>query len=281
MEPSWSIDELVAHWGELLREVVNDAEVNPSRVVGIGAGLPGVVSRDGFRTRAYLPPGRWVDLDATPAFERAGVPVRAANNVLCVSEYEHRLGAAQGESNFISILIRYGLGAALYGHGAFLVGEESFTGEFGHMRIHRDGPPCSCGRTGCLDAFVSGRTLPDLARMSGAERDAELRRRMESLATGAANLLKVFHPPLIILNGLYNEHEATVAPVLAQALERELSQLGLATPRIAFGAEVEFKASIGAALRAGDALLPDYLLKRIFRRAAPGGAGSRGEAHVV
>ena len=267
----WSVGRILRQWSGLLEEMTAKSGVRRELIAGIGAGLPGVVARDGLRSRAYLPPGELVNLDASEALGGVGVPVRGANNVVCVAEYERRLGVARGRTSFLAVLARYGIGAAMYGQGGFLVGDGACACELGHMRIRAGGERCVCGRRGCLDVIASGRTLPAGGRQRGGG-EAELRRRVRALGTGIANLLKVFHPPLVVLDGIYNEDEARVRPELVQALAGELSGLGLATPEVVFGGKEEFKTSIGAALRAGDAFLAEFFMRHVFT----GARGRRG-----
>jgi len=264
---SWTPAKLLKQWEALLDDLVRQSGVRLDRIAGIGAGLPGMLAPGQLTTRAYLPPGQWVNLDATRALSRLGLPVTVANNVLCAADYERRLGVAAGESSFLVVLVRYGVGAALYGNGQFLVGDDSFTCEMGHMRIDRDGPRCVCGRRGCLDAVASGRTLPPVERRRGVAWERELARRMQALGVGMANILKIFHPPLVLLDGVYNEYEEVVLPMLRQTLKQELDGLGLSVPRLVIGEKVEFKAGIGAALRAADLFMEPYLLTRVFNRA--------------
>jgi len=263
--PRWSVGRILKSWSELLEELIAKSGVPKHKIAGVGVGLPGVVASDGLHSRAYLPPGRWVELDAGRVLAGLGLPATGANNVLCVADYERRLGAARGRTSFLAVLVRYGLGAVMFGNGAFLVGDESFTCEFGHMRISAGGPACACGSRGCLDVVASGRTLPAPGRRKGPDWERELARRVRALATGIANLLKVFHPPLVILDGVYNDHESFVRPRLVKALETELSGVALSVPEVAFGARAQFKASLGAALRAGDAFLAEHLLHHLFR----------------
>lgn len=260
----WSIGRILKQWVSLIEEVLRMSRVPRKKIVGLGAGLPGTISRDGLRVRAYLPPGRWVAFDAAAELGTFRLPITAANNVICVSEYERRRGAANGAGSFVSILARYGLGAATYSDGSFLVGEEAFTGEFGHMRVDIRGPACICGRRGCLDVFASGRTWPARKHRKGPRWSRELARRSRYLAIGLANLLKVFHPPLVIFNGIYNAYETQVRPALMKVLERDLTGLGLSVPEVIFGEPVEFKSSTGAALRAFDAFLQARLIAELL-----------------
>lgn len=268
----WPVRRILQRWGDLLEETVGRSGLRRDDIAGLGAGLPGVVLRDGFRTRAYLPPGQWVDLDPGPALNRLGLPVAVANNVVCVSDYERRLGVGRGRSSFLSVLVRYGIGAAIYSHGEFLHGEESFTCELSHMRIALNGPRCICGGRGCLDVFASGRTMPPASRRRGVRWERELARRARALGVAVANVLKLFHPPLVIFNGIYNDYENQVRPVLLAVLAEELGGVGLSTPDVTFGGKVDFKASMGAALRAADAFLQAHLLERVL---APGATSKR------
>ncbi|MBT3378885.1 MAG: ROK family transcriptional regulator [Lentisphaerae bacterium] len=254
----WSMDRIVCTWIEAIEEVLAGSGVPARKVIGLGVGLPGLVSRDSVRFHAYLPPGRWVDVAVGSALGSFGLPISAANNVICVSEYERRLGLARGHGSFIALLVRYGIGAAVYAHGELIVGEQSFTGELGHMRLDPHGPRCICGGKGCLDVFASGRTLPPEDARSGDIWDGQLVERARWLGVGLANLLKVYHPPLVILNGIYNAYAGGMGPALEAALGDELTPLGIDVPELVFGSPVVLKADVGAALRAADAFAEPY-----------------------
>jgi len=256
----WSMSRIVGTWLDLVDRMVRDCGVPLEAIAGLGLGLPGLVSRGDFRIRAFMPPGRLVEFDLGSACARFPFPVTAANNVVCVSEFERRVGAGYGVPSFISVLARYGIGAAVYANGSFLIGEEGFTGEFGHMRIDAAGPVCICGQRGCLDVYASGRTWLAGAAPEGAGRLRTVSRRGRYLAVALANVLKLFHPPVVIMNGIYNAHADIMAPVLKSGLRDELRPLGLTVPEVRFGAPGPLKASIGAAYRAADAFLEKHLV---------------------
>ncbi len=266
VDGTWPVDRLLQEWRELIERVVEKAAVPRERIAALGGGLPGVVAHRGFSTRAVLPPGHWTELDATEPLTTLGVPSTVANNVLCVSEFEQRIGMAQGEPAFLSILARYGLGAVLYVDGRQLAGSDHFAGEFGHMRLFEDGPLCSCGKRGCLDVRASGRTLPDMTDLGYAERQSVLRDRAQALGCGIANMVKMFQPPMVLLNGVYTPYGEQFRPLLAEAIEGEFGSLPLARPRLVFGQQVEYKTAIGAALRAGVQFLPQYFADQLAER---------------
>jgi predicted NBD/HSP70 family sugar kinase len=260
---SWSMRKIASTWLGLIEQVIRESGAARSRIAGLGVGLPGMVSRNARRIHAYLPPGRWVDFDIGSSLDALGLPVAAANNALCVAEYERRAGAAADASSFISIIARYGIGAAVCARGSFLEGENTFIGEFGHTRIDMNGPKCVCGRRGCLDVYASGRTLPAKTKRRGKAWAAQLSARGACLAVAMANLLKVCHSPLMVLNGIYNDYEDQARPVLERSLADELTPLGIEAPELVFGEPSELKSSIGAAYRAADAFLQQHLAGRM------------------
>ena len=261
----WSLERIFGEWTRLIQTVKARSRVPARKFVGLGVGLPGMVSRGTWSIGAYLPPGRWADHNVHHELDRFGLPVVVANNAVCVAEYEHRSGAARGARSFISVLARYGIGAAMYSDGPALVGAHGFTGELGHMRVTARGPRCICGRRGCLDVYASGRTLPKPGARRGTRWARELRKRARYLAIGIGNLVKVFNPGFVLLNGVYNPYAADVEPVLVAALKEDLAPLGIAVPRVVFGEPFALKASIGAAYRVMDAALEAHLAGTLFR----------------
>lgn len=271
IDGEWPMGRILQEWVGLMRRVLASTPAAADRLAGLGIGLPGVVSRDGPRIRAYLPPGRWVDVDIGEALSGFSAPVAAANNVICVSEYERRLGAARGADHCVSVLVRYGIGAALFFNGSFCVGEDAVAGELGHVRIDAGGPVCICGQRGCLDVYASGRTLPSPDRRQGSGWLGQLAERGRCLGVGLGGLLKIFHPSMVIVNGVYNPYREVVEPVLLDTLNQGLRPLGLPVPDVVFGEPVDFKASVGAALRAADVFLGQHLLREVFGERAGNG----------
>jgi N-acetylglucosamine repressor len=76
-----------------------------------------------------------------------------------------REGNAPGDIVFVSISDGVGVGVMI--HGELVRGAHNIAGEFGHIPLSLDGPRCSCGSTGCWEAYVSNRAT--LARYFGRE----------------------------------------------------------------------------------------------------------------
>jgi len=260
----WSTERIIKQWLDLIDDVLNASKVPHGKIAGFGIGLPGTVSREQLSTHAYLPPGQWVDFDISDFKRKLGLDMAVWNNVVCISEYERKRGVAVGADNLISILARYGIGASIYSDGSLTVGQELSTGELGHMRIDMRGPKCICGRKGCLDVFASGRTWQPFIDSSEKARTSELKKRGRYIGVAIANMLKLFHLPLIVMNGIYNDYEDIVKPVIEKTLADELEGLKVSVPEVIFGAPVELKTSMGAAIRASETFFRQYLNTRIF-----------------
>jgi len=261
--PEWSKPKITRQWISLIENILQSSGIDRTKVVGLGVGLPGVISQRDFSTRAFLPPGKWIDFDVNKALSTLGFKITVANNVSCVSEYERQLGMARGLENFISVLIRYGIGASIYSNGSLTTSDKMSTGELGHMRLDMKGTQCICGRRGCLDVFASGRTWKPQEFTTANALEKELKKRARFLGVGLANLIKLCHLPLILINGIYNEYEDIVKPVLRQTLDDELTVLKLPAPEVVFAGPEELKTSIGAAMWAAD-FLEEYLKNHLF-----------------
>lgn len=266
VSPDWTQKQIEKHWQELVETVISRSQIEKAKIAGIGIGLPGLVSTENFTCQAYLPPGRWLEFNAERALADFKLPVFAANNVYCVSEYERFKGCAGDFGDFVSVLIRYGIGLSLYLAGKPVLSSNISAGELGHMQIDINGPRCICGEKGCLDAYIAGRSWdPDKFR-TGKELEKELSSRAEYLAVALSNVIKILHVPVILFNGIYNEYAHIIEPVLDRHFDKNFKNLNYKTPKILFGEPYELKASVGAALRAADSFLSDFLDKKYFLR---------------
>jgi fructokinase len=190
----------------------------------VGVGMPGVVSpASGLVKNAN---STW--LNGRPLTEdlaaRLGRPVRLANDANCLALSEATDGAAAGLPVVFGVIIGTGVGGGLVVNGQVVTGANAIAGEWGHNALpwpddgEWPGPACYCGRTGCIETFLSG---PGLARdyeaCSGrrldaaaivaaadggdAEARAAIARYERRLARGLASLINVCDPDAIVLGG--------------------------------------------------------------------------------
>ena len=143
-------------------------------VVAVGAGLPGLVDRQGNLRFAPNLPGV-VDLPAAARLrELTGLPVRADNDATCALWGEHVAGVARGADDVLLVTLGTGIGGGLLLDGRLVRGRNGFAGEPGHMVVDADGIPCPCGRRGCWERYASGSGLGRMGR-EAAERGAGAR----------------------------------------------------------------------------------------------------------
>jgi predicted NBD/HSP70 family sugar kinase len=144
--------------------------------VGIVVSLPGLADSSkgvSIYSPHYHEWGREVPF-ADPLRAALGDGVGAPIFVDCVNRYqaiaERNRGAAAGAENFIIIdALNEGLGSGIFLHGTLLKGNQSLSGEIGHIVVNPvDGVPCICGHRGCFEAMVSARRILGLVEAARA-----------------------------------------------------------------------------------------------------------------
>ena len=114
---------------------------------------------------------------------RSARPVRLANDANCFALSEATDGAAAGAAVVFGVIIGTGTGGGLVVNGRIVVGANAIAGEWGHNPLpapeddERPGPPCYCGRSGCIETFLSGPALArDYIALGGDDLSAARRR---------------------------------------------------------------------------------------------------------
>ena len=100
--------------------------------------------------------------------ERYGVPVRLHNDAICVAAAEHWLGG-WGVDDLLGMVVATGVGSGLVLGGRLVDGATGNAGHIGHVVVDPDGPPCSCGGRGCLEAVARGPAIVAWARARGSK----------------------------------------------------------------------------------------------------------------
>ena len=95
---------------------------------------------------------------------RLGIAVSLANDCTVAAMGEMTYGAARGLKDFICVLVNGGMGAGIVLNGLIFMGNKGRVGEVGHVTLYPDGRPCTCGKVGCLESYVSRRGIIQTAR---------------------------------------------------------------------------------------------------------------------
>ena len=162
---------------------------------------------------------------------------------------------ASGNSVFVSISDGGGVGVVV--NGEVMRGRHNTAGEFGHVPLSIDGPRCSCGATGCWEAYISnlatlsryfGRDLSDgrlreaeettftvedliaRARAGDAKALAAVNSTARYLGLGLASIVNSIDPARIYIGGEITTAWNLIEPIVRSALrERTLTDFGGAT----------------------------------------------------
>ena len=120
-----------------------------------------------------------------------GVPVRLAGDGLCMALGEHWRGAGQGAAFLLGMVVSTGIGGGLVLDGVPYDGRTGNAGHVGHVVVDIDGPACSCGGRGCVEAIASGPHLVAWARSQGWA-GADARELAAAAAAGDAVAVRAF-----------------------------------------------------------------------------------------
>jgi glucokinase-like ROK family protein len=152
-------------------------DVSPG-FVGAGVGVPGPVS---FREGIPVSPPIMAGWNHFPLREtlsaELGCPVLVDNDVNIMALGERHAGLAKSVDDFLFVKIGTGIGCGIVVNGEIYRGVSGSAGDIGHIRVDDNGPICSCGNTGCLEAFFGGAALArDALTAARSERSEELAR---------------------------------------------------------------------------------------------------------
>ncbi|WP_214409144.1 ROK family transcriptional regulator [Sphaerisporangium fuscum] len=250
--PARSLDELAT----IATKAMGELAALGVKVAGITVAVPGLIDTP-TGTVVVAPNLRWYGVKVAERLAAPdvapGVPVSVANDANLAALAEYTIGVAAGTRDLVYLTGEVGVGGGVITGGRLLSGADGFAGEVGHVMVDPAGERCGCGRTGCWETKVG---LAALVRMvipdrayglpGGVVRDPEERlaeiemRRAAGdprvdeavaevgrwLGRGAATLVHLFNPRVIVLGGYFARLAGRLIP-MAQA---ELDHLGMAGP---------------------------------------------------
>ena len=190
----------------------------------VGIATPGAISpRTGLmmNSNSIALNGRRLDADLEAALGR---PVRLENDANCFALSEAVDGAAAGLPVVFGVIIGTGVGGGVIVGQRVLGGRNRIGGEWGHNPLpwprpeELPGPECYCGKSGCIETFLSGPALErdyragsgldlpageleDAARQGDAAAEAALATYCDRLARGLAKVVNILDPDAIVLGG--------------------------------------------------------------------------------
>ncbi len=144
-------------------------------------------------------------------FELLGERVLIENDGICAMLAEYADGALKGVRSGVMITIGTGIGGGAIIDGKPLRGHNGINAELGHMITHVGGKACSCGQTGCWEAYASATALSEMAgsmppkevvdRVRNGEMADLWQNYLHELAQGLIGLCSIFNPDSIAIGG--------------------------------------------------------------------------------
>lgn len=155
-------DAIIARLSSEAGDLISEGK-NHGAVIGIGIGAPGLIEKGIVRVSPNLP--GWNDVPLQELLEKALLlPVVLENDANAVAYGEMRAGAGKGLNSLVCITLGTGVGGGLILDGKIWRGAFGMAGEVGHMVVEPTGIKCSCGNTGCLEAYASATGIVRMAK---------------------------------------------------------------------------------------------------------------------
>lgn len=134
-------------------------------ISAVGIGVPGPIDIEKGLVNAPPIMTSWDRYPIRDTLQKLwGIPVSLNNDAEMGALGEWAYGAGRGEDNLVYIKVGTGIGAGLFLDGRIYHGTTGSAGEIGHMTIEEDGPICTCGNRGCLEAIIGGHAIANHAR---------------------------------------------------------------------------------------------------------------------
>ena len=164
----------------LIDEIINvgaGLKPAPTNIIGVGLGSPGLVDKKG-ETILFSPNlPRWRNIPIKRMVsERFSVPCVLENDANAAAWGEKWVGAGKEAYSLVMLTLGTGIGGGIVINNRLWRGVNNVAAEIGHMVIQMDGPKCSCGNYGCIEAYASATAM--------------VRRFKESLKSGVPSSLK-------------------------------------------------------------------------------------------
>ncbi|MFL5760794.1 MAG: ROK family protein [Thermomicrobiales bacterium] len=223
-------DTVLQRMATLVESVAGAAALDTSAVIGVAA--PGPLNpKTGVVHFTPNLPG-WRDFPLRDELARlTGMHVVVENDANCAVVGEARFGAAKGAQDVIYLGLGTGVGGGAIANGKLVSGVNGLGGELGHVCVAVDGPRCTCGGIGCLEAFTAGwaiaregelvaatsdgeslrlaaggngvtpRTVINAADAGDAAARAILERAGRALGAALGAFVNIFNPELIVIGG--------------------------------------------------------------------------------
>ena len=225
--PQLDYSEIINSISSLVLEISKDIDD-----FSLGVCTPGAISKQtGFiknsNTQCLIGKPFKEDLE-----KKLGKKISIENDANCFTMAESLMGAAKEFGLVFGVIMGTGVGGGIVIDGKLHSGRTNIGGEWGHHTLRRNGNPCYCGKTGCVETYISGpslekqwmkltgksQILPEILSNTNNEIGKKWKCEfLENFGYGLANVIDILDPDVIILGGglsnidfLYSEGKESV-----------------------------------------------------------------------
>lgn len=202
-----------------IRDLVLDLERRAGQSCAVGIGTPGSISSKNGRLKnsnTTCLNGQLLKQDLEKLLARQ---LRLENDANCFALSEALNGAGRGHDVVFGVILGTGVGGGIVFNGRLHSGAQRIAGEWGHNVLEPSGPPCYCGKRGCVETFLSGPGLAHDYRMNGgdpthdaraivqaasigdAKAEAALLRYLDRFGRALSVVINILDPDAIVLGG--------------------------------------------------------------------------------
>jgi glucokinase len=225
------VDVVIDHMADLIELVASQGDLPGDVPVGVAA--PGPLDPNTGIVRFSPNLSGWTNVPLRSRLEElTGRTVHLGNDANSAALGEFYFGSARDAQNLVYIALGTGVGGGVISSGRLIDGINGLGGELGHTCVNLDGPRCSCGASGCIEAYCSGwaiardgmalvrsgrgnairdaaargdeidaRAVSDAADLGDQGALLILERAGHALGAGLANFANIFNPEMIVIGG--------------------------------------------------------------------------------
>lgn len=246
--------EIIKDMAGVCQTLIDDLGISQNDVKSIGIGCPGKLDPENKKA-IYVNNINFRDVSFKDEFAKYfDIPIFLQNDANCAALGEYIAGACKGYKNSLTITLGTGVGGGIIIDGKIYSGSFYLGGEIGHIVIEHKGRRCTCGRSGCFEAYASASALTKRSRELASENtnsklfkavDGDIEKidpklvfelsksgddfckaivdeYIEYLAEGLTDLINIFDPEIIAIGGGISAQDDYLIKPLTKLIERDV-----------------------------------------------------------
>ena len=161
-------EQVLSRTFSAIHKSIKESQIPRAAIKGIGMAHSGVIDSQKGIVLCFPRPGQmtqWRNVPVRDMLEKEfGMPSVLDDSARMMALAEKHFGLGRETGDFLFIEVGMGIGASIFIDGKLYRGPGGSAGELGHMTVDENGPLCSCGNNGCLEAMASCAALIQAVR---------------------------------------------------------------------------------------------------------------------